>query len=313
VAQTMRSRPDRSIMWQWKGRAVTAEGALTVELRVAPHGGGAELSFEFGGGASRLGEPVDEQFLGWLSSEILAASFLATAPRAMTAWRTDRMTRRPSGKTSRATYQDPIYHHPNFAAILRGLSLRPSDWLLEVGCGGGAFLKRALKSGCRAAAVDHSPDLLEVAAKQNARAIASGRLQLKYGDAGDLPFPNDRFTCAVMTGVLGFLPDPNATFREIARTLAPGGRIAVYSGTKKMYGTPAAGPRTAGGVRLYEDREVTAFARRAGFTSIRVEHPDLRAFAKAARVPAEAWYLFGPEFSLILWASKPDGTPPKAR
>ncbi|MFZ0891109.1 MAG: class I SAM-dependent methyltransferase [Thermoplasmata archaeon] len=310
-AQTLRWLSDRSVMWQWKGRTSTGLGPHTVELRVAPHDGGAELSLAHSGGTDLLGEPFDEQFLGWFSSEILAATLLATDPRAMNAWRTDRMTRRPSGRTSRAAYEDPIYHRPNFAAILQGLSLQRTDWLLEVGCGGGAFLKQALKSGCRASGIDHSHDLLEVAAEQNAGAIALGQLQLKFGDAADLPFPDGRFTCAVMTGVLGFLPDPFATFREIARTLTPGGRLAVYSGTKKMYGTPAAGPRTAGGVRFYEKREVTAFARSAGFSSIRVDHPDLRPFAKAAKVPAEAMYLFGPEYSQILWASKPGGASPK--
>jgi len=71
-------------------------------------------------------------------------------------WITDRRARRPSGPKARVVYRDPLYHRPNLKAILNVLRLTPDDYLLEVGCGGGAFLADALKSGCKAAAVDHS-------------------------------------------------------------------------------------------------------------------------------------------------------------
>jgi SAM-dependent methyltransferase len=138
-------------------------------------------------------------------------------------WLKDRQARRPSGARSRATYADPLYHYPNFKVILEELALTPDDHLVEVGCGGGALLKQALASGCRAAAVDHSPDMVRLARALNAEAVAAGRLEIVEASAERLPFPDAAFTCACMTGVLGFLTDPVTALSELRRVLAPGG------------------------------------------------------------------------------------------
>ena len=74
-----------------------------------------------------------------------------------------------------------------------------------------------------------------------------------------------------------------------------------------MYGTPAAGPKRKGGVRLYDDRELVRFAKRAGLTDVRVEHPDLTPFARQVGVPEAHLDLFAPEFNHILWATAPGG------
>ena len=173
--------------------------------------------------------------------------------------------RRPSGAASRENYSDPAYHWPNFDAVLAALALGPSDRLLEVGCGGGAFLAAALRSGCTAAAVDHSHDMVRVARSVNAEAIATGRLEIARADAGSLPFAAEAFTAAAMTGVLAFLPDQEGALAEIHRLLAPGGRLVVYTGSPAMAGTPAAPEPYASRLRFRDDDELAALARGAGF------------------------------------------------
>src|SRR5690242_15085793 len=138
----------------------------------------------------------------------------ATAPVAFGDWLTDRRARRPSGANARAIYGNPVYHYPNFRVLLAELALKPSDYLLEVGCGGGAFLKQALQTGCRAAAIDHSLDMVQLAQEANREAIAEGKLNVLHEDAHQLPFADATFTCGVMTGVLGFLQKPQLAFEE---------------------------------------------------------------------------------------------------
>ncbi len=120
------------------------------------------------------------------------------------------------------------------------LALNVDDYLLEIGCGGGALLYDALQSGCKAAAIDHSADMVRLASEVNQKAILEGRLEILRAEADRLPYPDTMFTCAVMTGVFGFLADPVRALGEVRRVLAKGGRFVVFIGSKELRGTPAA-------------------------------------------------------------------------
>jgi SAM-dependent methyltransferase len=212
------------------------------------------------------------------------------------------LARRPSGEPARDVYRDPLYHRPNFRVLLSELDLSADDYLLEVGCGGGALLEEALRSGCRAAAVDHSAEMVQVAREANHDAVAEGRLDVIEASADRLPFPDTTFTCAVMTGVLGFLPDPVAALAEIRRVLARGGRLAVLGSDPELRGTPAAPEPIARRLRFYDDEELGRIGREAGFTEVRVERRDLEPFAREVGVPQEHLPLFAGTGARFLFA-----------
>jgi SAM-dependent methyltransferase len=229
---------------------------------------------------------------GWIASQLIAPWLVAMAPQKMAEWITDRRARCPSGPQAKATYADPLYHRPNFLVILDTLQLKPDDWLFEIGCGGGAFLKDALKSGCRAAAIDHSADMVRTATEVNRASIEAGRLEIRQADAGTLPFAPSMFTCAVMTGVFGFIDNPAQVLSEILRVLAPGGQLVLYTGTKELQGTPAAPEPIASWLHFYEDEELSELARRAGFSKVRVDHPDFAPYARTVGIPDESMPFF---------------------
>ena len=54
------------------------------------------------------------------------------------------------------------------------------------------------------------------------------------GDAQALPYEDDSFDAAILTTVLGEIPDQDAALREIARVLKPGGRLVVG----ELFGDP---------------------------------------------------------------------------
>jgi ubiquinone/menaquinone biosynthesis C-methylase UbiE len=185
--------------------------------------------------------------------------------------------------------------------ILTELALSPDDSLIEVGCGGGALLSEALKSGCRAAAIDHSPDMVRLAQEVNHDAVVDGRLDVRQVNADHLPFPDATFTCATMTGVLGFLPDPIAALREIRRVLSPGGRLVVLGSDPAMRGTLAAPEPMASYLRFYSDDELRQLAIEAGFGRAKVVRRDLEPFARQAGLPEEDLMLFvGPGAPFLL-------------
>ncbi len=295
-----------SMLWRPKNWEGGQQNKLLVTFSAS--NGGTTVTVDNQEWSRILGDDGQE-LLGWFASEVGAQLLSVSAPIRFGDWITDRSARRPSGARSRGIYGNPTYHWPNFFVILDQLSLRPDDFLLEIGCGGGAFLHEALKSGCRGAALDHSVDMIRVATEANRDAITSHRLTVARAEADKvLPFPDDTFTCTVMTSVLAFLSDPSTTFREMFRVLRNGGRIVIFTSTKELEGTPAAPEPIASRLHFYEDEELEKFARQAGFSAVRVEHPSLFEYAKKAGVPASDLQLFsGTSGSQLLLARKDQG------
>jgi len=291
VGRVIRWQRPEEILFEWHSADWGPAEVARLSMRFAPDGDGTRVTLEAEDWGSTLADQGHE-LAGWFASAVAAPFLSAMAPIRLGDWITDRRARRPSGPQARETYRDPVYHRPNFKAILAVLGLKPDDYLLEVGCGGGAFLQDALRSGCKAAAIDHSSDMVGVAREANREAIQQNRLDIREGDAGSLPYPDRTFTCAVMTGVFGFISDPVKALAEVRRVLAPGGRLVLFTGSKELRGTPAAPEPMASRLHFYEDQELEDLARQAGFDDAHLERPDFEAFAREAGVPEEHLELF---------------------
>jgi SAM-dependent methyltransferase len=291
VGRVVRWQPPEEIEFDWLGAAWQPSQAMPIRVRFERLGDGTRVTFEIPDPGNLFGDR-GEELGGWFAGEVGARLLYACAPDRLGDWLTDRRARRPSGPQSRAFYRDPLYHRPNFKAILRVLKLQPEDRLVEVGCGGGAFLSEALASGCRAAAVDYSADMVRLARELNRDSIAAGRLEIREAAADLLPFPDASFTCAVSTGVLGFLLRPLEALREIHRVLLPGGRLVLFTASKELRGTPAAPEPIASRLSFYEDEELEALARQAGFSRVQVDRPDIEPFAREVGIPEDFLELF---------------------
>jgi SAM-dependent methyltransferase len=189
-------------------------------------------------------------------------------------WRIDRMTdrvaRRPHGREARKVYGADDAHAWAWDPVLEALQLTPEDELLDVGCGGGVFLRRALETGCAAVGVDHSEDMVHLA-----RRTTEGRAPIVHASADKLPFEQDYFTAVSSLVAFFFFPDPVAALREFNRVVhSERGRIAVYTTPPEMKGTPAAPYPLATRGHFYEDDELEAHARAAGFREVEVRRPD---------------------------------------
>ena len=293
-----------AIRLEWTAAEWQHETATEVEVTFSPSGGGTRVSVVVPQWSARTAGLIPD-ILGWFAAVVAAPVLQATTPPALVDWTTDRRARKPSGGGARATYRDPTYHRPNFKLLLHTLALRRDDVLLEVGCGGGAFLQEALLSGCRAAALDHSPEMARLARESNRDAVGAGRLAVVEADAGRIPFAEGLFTCAVSTGVFGFIDDPIGVLSDIRRALAPGGRLALLAGTKQLKGTPAAPEPLASRIHFYEPAELEHAARAAGFAEVRVSQPDLEPYALEAGLTEEQVGFFrGVGGSLLLTARK---------
>jgi ubiquinone/menaquinone biosynthesis C-methylase UbiE len=196
-------------------------------------------------------------------------------------WRIDRMTdrvaRRPHGRKARAVYGAEDAHSFVWEPVLEALALGPDDTLLDVGCGGGVFLRRALETGCAGVGLDHSREMVKLAREiSRARVVEAG--------ADDLPFADGEFTAISCLVAFFFFTDPVRVLRELCRVLDPErGRVVVVTTPPEAKGTPAAPYPLATRGRFYEDAELERLPLDAGFASSSVTRTDVGAQLLVAR------------------------------
>lgn len=119
-------------------------------------------------------------------------------------------------------------------------SIKESDTILDVGCGGGRTVS---KLAARAAqgkvyGIDYSPESVAASGRKNARWIAAGRVEILQGSVSQLPFPVGAFDLVTAVETQYFWPDLAADMREVFRVLKPGGSFIliaeIYKGGRKM-------------------------------------------------------------------------------
>jgi ubiquinone/menaquinone biosynthesis C-methylase UbiE len=109
------------------------------------------------------------------------------------------------------------------AALARALSDGLIGRLVDVGTGTGRMLALFAGQATNATGIDRSPEMLRLArAKLNGAAI-----ELRQGDIGALPLEDGCADTVILHQVLHYLPAPEAAIAELARILAPGGRVLI--------------------------------------------------------------------------------------
>jgi SAM-dependent methyltransferase len=121
-----------------------------------------------------------------------------------------------------------------YPRVLDALELKPGDKVLDVGSRYSPFPQLlALQCACSVVAVDPEPDFRErqiAMARRVPRAkrlVDEGRLEFLVEDAGALSAPDRSFTKIAAISVLEHIVDETQVVRELARVLAPGGRLVI--------------------------------------------------------------------------------------
>lgn len=112
-------------------------------------------------------------------------------------------------------------------------NLQEGETVVDLGSGGGldVFLA-ATKVGPsgRAIGIDMTPEMVE-RARRNAEHGNNGKpftnVEFHLATIDKLPLPDNSVDCVISNCVINLAPDKSAVFREIARVLKPGGRVAV--------------------------------------------------------------------------------------
>jgi demethylmenaquinone methyltransferase / 2-methoxy-6-polyprenyl-1,4-benzoquinol methylase len=114
--------------------------------------------------------------------------------------------------------QDPRWR----AAMVEAVGPRPGQRLLDVATGTGMVAAALARKGADVTALDQSAAMLAIA-----RARHDTGITFVEGEAERLPFADASFDGLTFTYLLRYVDDPQATLKELARVIKPGGRIGM--------------------------------------------------------------------------------------
>jgi len=103
---------------------------------------------------------------------------------------------------------------------------RGDELALDLACGPGTFARAFAPCVRSIFGLDLTPAMLELARKS---AVAAGQENISFvcGNGYQLPFANETFHLVVCGYTFHHMNEPAAAFRELARVLRPGGRMAL--------------------------------------------------------------------------------------
>jgi arsenite methyltransferase len=112
---------------------------------------------------------------------------------------------------------------------LEALEVEPGQRVLEVGFGGGGTLEILVKEReCGfVGGLDASPEMARAAERRFASRIAAGRMAIRQGEAGAIPWPDAELDRVLSVNSMFYWPDPARGAREIRRVLRPGGLLVL--------------------------------------------------------------------------------------
>ncbi len=167
-------------------------------------------------------------------------------------------------------------------------NLREGETVVDLGSGGGLdVLLAARKVGPtgKAIGIDMTPEMIDLA-RRNAEKAGLTNVEFHLATIDRLPLPDASVDCVISNCVINLAPDKPAVFREIARVLKPGGRLAVSDIALKRELPPELGDDLmayvgciAGAIPIEDYRKGLA---EAGFAHVEVidSGADLNAYAK---------------------------------
>ncbi len=209
----------------------------------------------------------------------------------------------------------PVIGEPLAQDLVAKAALRPGERVLDVACGTGIVTRLAadrVAPGGSVAALDITPAMLATA-----RTIVMDKsVPIRWYEttAESIPLPDASFDVVLCQLGLMFIPDKRAAVREMARVLAPGGRIFitvptptdffnVFDDTLAQHVGPEAAQFVKMVFSLNDPAELEALLRGAGLQDVRVQSA-----AKQIRLPSGEEFVWQYVQSTPLMALLADAT-----
>lgn len=176
---------------------------------------------------------------------------------------------------------------------LRHVRIEKHYTILDVGCGGGRTVSKlaAMATEGKVYGVDYSRESVAASTKMNARAVASGRVEIRHGSVSQLPFSDAMFDLVTAVETHFWWPNLPGDMREVFRVVKPGGGLIIiaeiYKGANTVTARLAEKYSERTGMALLSVDEHRELFTNAGYSNVEiVEERDRGWICGTGRKPA---------------------------
>jgi ubiquinone/menaquinone biosynthesis C-methylase UbiE len=159
---------------------------------------------------------------------------------------------------------------------LSHVSVKATDAVLDVGCGGGKTVSKLarLANEGKIFGLDYSDASLSVARKLNERQIEQGQVEIHEGSVLKLPFQTGTFSLVTAVETHFWWADIPAGMREILRVLKPAGMLLIvaeiYKGAQSKMAKLVEKHAPRSGIKVLSPDEHRALFSDAGYIDIQI-------------------------------------------
>lgn len=153
---------------------------------------------------------------------------------------------------------------------LKHITIQDNDISLDIGCGGGANIKKLLKKSPKGKVfgIDYSEVSVRKSKKINKFAIEKNRCEILQGSVQELPFAHETFDLATAFETIYFWPDIDQNFRQIYRVLKKGGVFMICNESNGENDKDKKWTEIIKGMKIYTSEQIRYSLEKAGFTHI---------------------------------------------
>ena len=175
----------------------------------------------------------------------------------------------PQGRMGRAMLKFMnLCHAPLTNWGLSHIKFEDGWTMFDIGCGGGATLRRLLKRSKDSFVygIDISEESVEKARKVNAE-LLDERVFVEQGTAKKLPYENGQFDLVTAVETVYFWPNLLNCFGEVLRVLKPGGRFAIMV---EVVDASSTWTNLVDGMKAYSPEQLQQMLEDAGFVKTEI-------------------------------------------
>lgn len=116
-----------------------------------------------------------------------------------------------------------IFLYPYIDEVRKRLPADSEFMALDIGCGTGSVTIPLAEKGFKVKAIDHSPEMIDIAREKASRKGLRDKIEFIVGDAENTGFPDGMFDLVTCQGVMHHLSDKKPLLKEMHRLTKKGG------------------------------------------------------------------------------------------